>query len=92
MLHLFLGKDPWFSAKRYGYGSGLPIRWQGWLVIGVYIAAMIGSGLLIASNRGGQANGGQAAAIIMMLVLTGLFMLICRKRTEGGWRWRSGGE
>jgi hypothetical protein len=20
---------PWFTAKRYGYGSGLPITWQG---------------------------------------------------------------
>ena len=30
-----MSDDPeWFAAKRYGYGSGLPIAWQGWAVIG----------------------------------------------------------
>ena len=28
----------WFPAKRYGWGWGLPIRWQGWVVFGVYFA------------------------------------------------------
>ncbi|HEV2539907.1 MAG TPA: hypothetical protein VGU03_09395 [Frateuria sp.] len=23
----------WFPAKRYGWGWGLPITWQGWLVL-----------------------------------------------------------
>ena len=23
----------WFAPKRYGYGAGLPIAWQGWAVI-----------------------------------------------------------
>ena len=23
----------WFAPKRYGYGSGLPIAWQGWAVM-----------------------------------------------------------
>ena len=23
----------WFAPKRYGYGSGLPISWQGWAVL-----------------------------------------------------------
>ena len=22
----------WFAPKRYGYGAGLPISWQGWAV------------------------------------------------------------
>ncbi|MDE2394255.1 MAG: hypothetical protein KGL43_24115 [Burkholderiales bacterium] len=26
----------WFPAKRYGWGWGLPCRWQGWVVLGVY--------------------------------------------------------
>ena len=21
---------PWFAPKRFGYGAGLPIAWQGW--------------------------------------------------------------
>ena len=22
----------WFAPKRYGYGSGMPIAWQGWVL------------------------------------------------------------
>jgi hypothetical protein len=25
----------WFPAKRYGWGWGLPLVWQGWLVYGI---------------------------------------------------------
>ena len=28
----------WFPAKRYGWGWGLPNRWQGWVVLIVYFA------------------------------------------------------
>ena len=27
----------WFPTKRYGWGWGLPIRWQGWVVLGAYL-------------------------------------------------------
>jgi hypothetical protein len=27
----------WFPAKRYGWGWGLPITWQGWLTLVVFI-------------------------------------------------------
>ena len=27
---------PWFPAKKYGFGWGLPITWQGWLVFLIY--------------------------------------------------------
>jgi hypothetical protein len=26
----------WFPAKRYGWGWGPPVRWQGWAVLVVY--------------------------------------------------------
>lgn len=26
----------WFRAKRYGLGWGLPVRWQGWVVLASY--------------------------------------------------------
>src|SRR3546814_6692541 len=33
MLHIFLDERPWFRAKRHGYGAGLPIAWQGWVML-----------------------------------------------------------
>ena len=86
MLNLFLGKEPWFAAKTYGYGAGLPIRWQGWLLLLSYIGAMTGTGLMTASPNGGI----RGSTIILFVLLTGAFMLICKRRTRGGWRWRSG--
>ena len=26
----------WFRAKRYGWGWGLPLTWQGWAVLGLF--------------------------------------------------------
>lgn len=30
----------WFGVKRYGYGWGLPVRWQGWAVLIAYFALL----------------------------------------------------
>jgi hypothetical protein len=84
MLHLFLEKGPWFRAKKFGYGAGLPFKWQGWAVLGLYVLAMTGLGLL-ADNNDAMPT---IATIALMLFVTGIFLLIVRKRTEGGWKWR----
>lgn len=31
----------WFRAKRYGWGWGLPLCWQGWAVLASHLAAII---------------------------------------------------
>ena len=33
--------DIWFPAKRYGWGWGLPVKWQGWLAVTMYVAFMV---------------------------------------------------
>jgi hypothetical protein len=35
----------WFPAKRYGWGWGLPVAWQGWVVLGLYFVATISAGI-----------------------------------------------
>ena len=30
----------WFAAKRYGFGSGFPIAWQGWVIMLAFGAIM----------------------------------------------------
>lgn len=32
--------DVWFPAKRYGWGWGLPVRWQGWAATAAYLAML----------------------------------------------------
>jgi len=26
----------WFPAKRYGWGWGIPVTWQGWAVMAIF--------------------------------------------------------
>jgi undecaprenyl pyrophosphate phosphatase UppP len=84
MLHLFLEEGPWFRAKRFGYGAGLPFKWQGWVVLGFYALAMTGLGLLADNDKAIPTF----VTVALMLIVTGIFLVIVRKRTEGGWKWR----
>ena len=67
---------PWFAAKRYGYGAGLPIAWQGW-------ALLAGLGELLVPAQ-------TALFILLVAFATGLLIWISARRTRGGWRWRWG--
>jgi hypothetical protein len=72
----------WFAPKRYGYGSGVPIAWQGWVVTLVYVAIVVGATQLLKNN--GWAMG---SAIV---TATAIFLVIVIKNTRGGWRRRWG--
>ena len=74
----------WFAPKRYGIGSGLPIRWQGWLVLIGYIVLLGISGFLIRVSP--------VAFASVAAILTMVFALIAARTTRGGWRWRWGEE
>lgn len=72
----------WFAPKRYGYGAGLPISWQGWALMVAFIAVVIPLALWLADRP---------IELLAALVLpTTGFMVICAKTTRGGWRWRWG--
>ncbi|EJL20717.1 hypothetical protein [Novosphingobium sp. AP12] len=86
MLHKINEKGAWFAPKRYGYGAGLPLNRQGWLLIASYVAALGGIGLLDKAGHGGE----RTAAFVLFLLVTGLFALIAARRTRGGWKWRWG--
>ncbi|KTE19672.1 hypothetical protein ATE67_13585 [Sphingopyxis sp. H050] len=80
MLHLLLDDRPWFRAKRRGYGTGLPIAWQGWVMLAMHIALITGVAVLL---------GDRPALLTIAVVLAGLApMPLYRAKTEGGWRWR----
>jgi hypothetical protein len=72
----------WFAPKRYGYGSGMPIAWQGWAVTLGFVAITILLSLSFAHDRLRL-----FAALAPFIVV---FMIICARTTRGGWRWRWG--
>jgi hypothetical protein len=72
----------WFAPKRYGYGAGLPIAWQGWTLLIGYVILVLGSAVAF-----------QRRPLVVFAILfpaTALFVLITAKTTRGGWRWRWG--
>ena len=71
----------WFAPKRFGYGAGLPISWQGWALTLGYIAVISGVGFLIP-----RITWFGFASIVTILTVG--FAVICARTTKGGWRWR----
>ena len=74
----------WFAAKRFGYGAGLPIAWQGWALLIGFFGGVLGAGLL--------ASRSVLAYFSIVAALTALLLFVCAKTTRGGWRWRWGDE
>jgi hypothetical protein len=72
----------WFAPKRFGYGSGLPIAWQGWAILIGYIAITV-IALSFAATR-------PIVIFAVMIPATVALMLVTARTTRGGWRWRWG--
>lgn len=84
MLHMFLEKGPWFRAKKLGYGAGLPFKWQGWALLGVYALALMP--LVLISKQDGAVP--TIVSVVLILFVTAILLVIVRDRTEGGWKSR----
>lgn len=80
---------PWFAAKRYGYGSGLPIAWQGWVLFIAYIVVCIGAPVILTFVLHEQQALDQAS-LATIGAATVILMIVVARRTKGGWRWRWG--
>jgi hypothetical protein len=80
----------WFSPKTYGYGSGLPCSWEGWLVLAAYMIAVPLTHFL--AFRLLPLSIAMMSWLALTAALTAALILIARARTEGGWRWRNGNE
>jgi hypothetical protein len=78
----------WFTPKRYGYGSGLPCSWEGWVVLAGYLVAIPLTHLL--AYRFLPPTTARVLSLAIIIVLTIGLVLIAKTRTESGWRWRSG--
>lgn len=72
----------WFAPKKYGYGAGLPIAWQGWLLTIFFTGVTVGIALAFARKPL------LLFATVLPLVL--VYAVIAARTTKGGWRWRWG--
>jgi len=71
----------WFPAKRYGWGWGFPVRWQGWLVMIIWTAAIIIGSLKLAPRN-------QTIFLGFMVIMIVALIGICYATGEPpSWRW-----
>lgn len=75
-------KQFWFHAKRYGWGWGLPARWQGWVVLAAYFALLAGGIVSLLD---------QAAPLpfiaFVAVISAGLVFVCWLKGEPPKWRW-----
>ncbi len=78
-----MSEGDWFAPKRFGWGAGPPIAWQGWAVVGFYLAVVAVAGVLFVQHH---------RAVFIAIVAIGALALnvIAARHTQGGWRWRWG--
>ncbi|MCA0199666.1 MAG: hypothetical protein LCH56_02360 [Proteobacteria bacterium] len=74
----------WYEPKAYGYGA-VPIHWKGVAFAVAFMAALLGGLAVIALTLGAA---GALPGLIYAAGLTALFLKVCRRRTNGPWRWR----
>jgi hypothetical protein len=72
----------WFAPKRYGYGSGPPISWQGWAITLAYLASVFATAFFFATRP--------VVLFAILVPLTAVLLVITARTTRGGWRWRWG--
>jgi hypothetical protein len=78
----------WFRPKRYGYGA-TPVTWQGWAVVAAAVAAIVLAALLILDHHA-RSPRTLVTFFAVEVVILAVLWVICRRRTDGEWRWRWG--
>jgi hypothetical protein len=74
-------KKVWFPAKKYGWGWGPPCSWEGWVVMLVWLALLVGGGVWLAP-RGIPLFVGYAVVLGAVL-----FAVALVKGEPPRWRW-----
>jgi hypothetical protein len=75
-------KQFWFPAKRYGWGWGPPVAWQGWVVLAAFFLLMLAGPFLFPPTRD------ILAFLVYTVVMCLALVAICYVKGEPpAWRW-----
>lgn len=77
-----VGPGYWFAPKRYGFGA-VPANRAGWLFTIGFVAALAAVGAWLP---------GDEAKLAAAIALVAIFVTVVWLKTDGGWRWRWGGN
>lgn len=75
-------KEKWFPAKKYGWGWGFPITWQGWLFLLLWVLVLF-AGIVFLMD---QMN--SFAFWSFNIVMVAILITVCWVKGEKPkWRW-----
>ena len=77
--------DFWFPAKRYGWGWGPPVVWQGWAVLAVFVLALTAGAVWWLPKLQ------TTEFVLYSFALAAVLVLVCWLKGERP-RWRWGGD
>ncbi len=84
-------KTYWFRAKKYGWGWGLPLTWQGWLSFAVFVAiwfvALLTLLVIPEGSTSVPTKNITIFAIVIFLDVCGLVYLSFKHGESPKWRW-----
>ena len=86
MKHMNDEPNFWFPVKRYGWGWGFPVRWQGWLVLAAYF------GLALAGIQFFEPRDALGSLLLYLAAVTAVFIAVVAIKGERPVRWRWGNK
>ncbi len=77
----------WFKRKRYGYGF-VPVTWQGWASIGIYLLVIFGGLLSIRDMPEDDFSAEASIYLLVVLIATSALIIVSYKHGPTlKWRW-----
>lgn len=78
-----MSEGDWFAPKRFGYGAGLPIAWQGWAVMAAYLIVVAACAVALMPRH-------PFVTVAILVAATAVLIVVSAQHTRGGWKWRWG--
>ncbi len=78
-------KRYWFPALQFGWGWGVPITWEGWIVFTVFIVLLVAGGYVFPVAQQ------PLLAVAYTVVIFVIYFAICYAKGEPT-KWRWGGK
>jgi len=76
-------KNYWFPAKKYGFGWGFPIAWQGWVVFVIYLLVVLGASILLSPSS-------LIYSLVIIFATVILILIMIKTGEPARWRWGNG--
>ena len=83
-------KKLWFPAKRYGYGWGFPVAWQGWVVLLGYVAILVWDFMRL--DAVSHSNSDTILSFVIDTFVASAILVFIAYKTGEKPRWRWGNE